>query len=404
MALKESLWGLLFSDFITIGIIIATAFAPRLSVFTRKILFNSALYSTSVALLYYLGSNGPGLLYLLAITIFILLSLDKRFGYVAVALNTIICIGFCIAIYYGFASPVLLNEYQFDSWIGVSSNLIFLSAVSALLIPRLFNGLQSAIDKQNHLGEELEKSVTDLNAKNKELEQFTYTISHDLKEPLRMVHSFMKLLKNKYRKQLDEKAHEYIYYAMDGAQRMQANIDDLLEYSRIGRKYTSVEHTDLNALLDIAIQNLQADIQEQQTNITPADLPTLNVVPVALKILFQNLLSNALKYQQDDNQPNIEISAEEESTSWLFSFSDNGIGIDPEYHEQIFSIFKRLHPREEIPGNGMGLAICKKIVEQHGGKIWVESKSQQGSTFYFTISKHYFDKNDEKRGKNHLQD
>lgn len=404
MALKESLWGLLFSDFITIGIIIATAFAPRLSVFMRKILFNSALYSTSVALLYYLGSNGPGLLYLLAITIFILLSLDKRFGYVAVALNTIICIGFCIAIYYGFASPVLLNEYQFDSWIGVSSNLIFLSAVSALLIPRLFNGLQSAIDKQNHLGEELEKSVTDLNAKNKELEQFTYTISHDLKEPLRMVHSFMKLLKNKYGKQLDEKAHEYIYYAMDGAQRMQANIDDLLEYSRIGRKYTSVEHTDLNALLDIAIQNLQADIQEQQTNITPADLPTLNVVPVALKILFQNLLSNALKYQQDDNQPNIEISAEEESTSWLFSFSDNGIGIDPEYHEQIFSIFKRLHPREEIPGNGMGLAICKKIVEQHGGKIWVESKSQQGSTFYFTISKHYFDKNDEKRGKNHLQD
>ncbi len=392
MVFTLSLYGLLVSDLITLAAIFAAAFLPRISVFSRKLLFNGALYQTAIVMLHYLGSNGPGLLYMFAVTVFVLVSLDQFYGYIALALNTLICIYFALAIYYGFASHVLMVQYQVDAWIGVSSNLVFLSGVAVFLIPKLFSGLQSAFAEQNKLQDELKESVENLNAKNEELEQFAYTVSHDLKEPLRMVRSFMKLLKNKYGQQLDEKAREYIYYARDGAQRMGDNIDDLLEYSRIGRKYTTVEKIDLNNLLEDVIQNLQSGIKEKDTNINVGDLPTLAVVPVAMKRLFQNLIANGLKYQPDGNKPEISVMAEEQDSSWLFSVSDNGIGIDPEYHNQIFSVFKRLHARDEYSGSGMGLAICKKIVEQHGGEIWVASTSGQGSTFSFTLDKQYLAK------------
>ncbi|MDZ7716400.1 MAG: ATP-binding protein [Balneolaceae bacterium] len=386
-----TLWlvGLLVSDLIAVLTILFVAFVPGISVFARKILFNLAMYQTSVVLLHYLGSNGPGLLYLLAITIFVLLSLDQWYGYLTFILNALVCIFFGAAIHYGFASHVLMGEYQLDAWIGVSSNLVFLSGIAVFLVPKLFDGLQASFEEQEDLQKELKESVENLNDKNQELEQFAYTISHDLKEPLRMVRSFMKLLKNKYSNKLDEKAHEYIHYAVDGAERMSINIDDLLEYSRIGRKYTTVEKTDLNHLLDEVLQNLQVDIKDKNAKITAAGLPVLPVVPVAVKMLFQNLISNGLKYQPKDNRPEIHITVEEQGETWKFSFSDNGIGINPKYHDQIFAVFKRLHTRNEYSGSGMGLAISKKIVEQHDGSIWVESRGNEGSTFSFTISKHY---------------
>ncbi len=195
MAYKLSLTGMLLSDFITVVTILAVAFMPGISVFVRKLLFNGSLYTTSVVMLHYLGSNGPGLLYLFAITIFVLVSLDQLYGYLALTLNTITCIYFGLALHYGFASDVLLQEYQLDSWIGVSSNLVFLSGIAVFLMPKLFNGLQSAFEEQEQLKTKLEHSVENLNAKNKELEQFSYSVSHDLKEPLRMVRSFMELLK-----------------------------------------------------------------------------------------------------------------------------------------------------------------------------------------------------------------
>jgi signal transduction histidine kinase len=389
MASKLSLWGMLTSDFVTIAGVLAVAFLPSLTLYSRKLLFNGLLYQTSVVMLHYLGSNGPGLLYLFAITVFVLFSLGQWYGFLALGLNILICILFGLAIHYGFASHVLMGEYQLDSWLGVSSNLIFLSGIAVFLIPKLFKGLQSAFEEQDHLRTELEESVDTLNRKNEELEQFAYTISHDLKEPLRMVRSFMKLLKKKYGERLDEKANEYIHYAVDGAERMSNNIDDLLEYSRIARKYTTVEKTDLNNLLDNVLQNLQTDIKDKNAEISKETLPTLSVVPVAIKMLFQNLVANGLKYQPEGNQPHITIEAKEQKESWLFSISDNGIGIEPEYFDQIFSVFKRLHTRDKYPGNGMGLAICKKIVVQHGGKIWVESTPGQGTVFYFTISKRY---------------
>lgn len=393
--------GMLISDLVTIVVVSAVAFMPGLSIFLRKLLFNGVLYSSSFVLLHYLGTNGPGMLYLFGITIFVVLSLPPRYGYIALGLNTLICIYFAIAIHYGFASHVILSEYEVNTWIGVSSNLVFLSGVAVLLIPKLFNGLQSAFDGQNRLQDQLKQSVDDLNTKNKELEQFAYTVSHDLKEPLRMVRSFMKLLKNKYGKKLDEKAHEYIHYAIDGAERMSANIDDLLEYSRIGRKYTTVEQTNLNELLDEVIQNLTSIIEVRDAQISVEELPTLPVVPVAIKMLFQNLISNAIKYQPEGQKPMVNIAAKEHEDHWQFSVADNGIGIDPEYHGQIFRVFKRLHTHEEYSGNGMGLAICKKIVEQHGGKIQVVSQTDMGSKFKFTIVKQYFTENLTERDKSY---
>lgn len=387
MAYITDLKPLIAIDAISIGIILSVAFVPGIKVFTRKLLFNGVLYLASFGLLYYLGSNGPGLLYLMGITIFILLSLDQKYGFIALGLNTLCCIYFALAIYYGFASEAILSEYRMDTWIAVSTNLVFLSGTAVLLIPILFKGLQSAFEEQDLLREKLEESVDDLNAKNDELERFAYTVSHDLKEPLRMVSSFMGLLKKKYAGELDEKAQTYIHYAVDGAARMSDSIDDLLEYSRIGRKYTTIQKVDFNELVDEVLLNLQTDIKEQKADIEVGQLPTLNVVPIAIKKLFQNLISNALKYHSGDNPPQIVIRAEEQETCWRFAVSDNGIGIDPEHHERIFSVFKRLHTREEYPGNGMGLSICKKIVAQHNGEIWVESEKGKGSIFYFTITK-----------------
>ncbi len=387
MAYITDLKPLIAIDAIAIGTIVIVAFVPGIKVFTRKLLFNGVLYLTSFTLLYYLGSNGPGLLYLMGITIFILLSLEQKYGFIALALNTLCCIYFALALHYGFASEAIQLEYRMDTWIAVSANLVFLSGTAVLLIPILFNGLQSAFEEQDLLRERLEESVEDLNAKNDELERFAYTVSHDLKQPLRMVSSFMGLLKRKYSGELDEKAQTYIHYAVDGASRMSDSIDDLLEYSRIGRKYTTIQKVDFNKLIDEVMLNLQTDIKEKKANIEVEQLPTLSVVPIAIKKLFQNLISNALKYHSGDNPPQIVIRAEEQETSWRFAVSDNGIGIDPEHYEQIFSVFKRLHTREEYPGNGMGLSICKKIVSQHDGEIWVESEKGKGSIFYFTITK-----------------
>lgn len=387
MAYKVDFKPLILVDLIAISTIISVALLPRISVFTRKILFNGVLYMVSFVLLHYLGASGPGLLYLLGISIFVVLSLDQVYGFIALGLNTLTCIYFGLAIHYDFASTVIRSEYQLDSWIAVSSNLVFLSGTAVLLIPKLFNGLQTAFDEQEHLKGELEEAVGDLNAKNEELDRFAYVVSHDLKEPLRMVRSFMELLKKRYDDQLDEKARSYIHYAVDGAERMTDRINDLLEYSRIGRKYTSFEAVDLNATLQEVRNTLEADIVETGARLSVDNLPTIQAVPVAMNMLFQNLISNALKYQQPGNTPVIEVNAREREEDWQFTVSDNGIGIDPEYHDQIFSVFKRLHPTEEYAGTGMGLAICKKIVEQHGGDIWVESGPDKGSLFHFRVSK-----------------
>ncbi len=225
-----------------------------------------------------------------------------------------------------------------------------------------------------------------LTASNQELEKFAYVASHDLQEPLRMVSSFLQLLQKKYGSQLDETALKYIHFAVDGADRMKLLISDLLNFSRVGTAAADFSDVPLNEIVHQVQQVFHSNILQSGTQIKFETLPVIKGNATQLLQLFQNLISNALKYRSEDN-PVIEIGFSQNHSAWTFFVKDNGIGIDEKFSEKIFVIFQRLHNRDEYSGTGIGLAICKKIVERHGGKIWVQSRPGAGSTFYFTISK-----------------
>ena len=225
--------------------------------------------------------------------------------------------------------------------------------------------------------QELERSNTDL-------ENFAYMVSHDLQEPLRMVIGFLNLLDKGYKDSLDKEALEYINFAVDGAQRMKKLISDLLAFSRVGTQPMEFSLTDCNQVLEMTLNNLGIVIEESGAAITSDQLPEIVVDPDRLGQLFQNLIANALKFR-GDKIPKIHISATKNEREWEFSVKDNGIGIDPKQYERIFLIFQRLHTQGEYPGTGIGLAICKRIVENHGGRIWIESQPGYGTTFFFTL-------------------
>jgi PAS domain S-box-containing protein len=237
------------------------------------------------------------------------------------------------------------------------------------------------------LNENLQKQAKELSISNAELEQFAYVASHDLQEPLRMVTSFLSLLEKKYGEAVDDKGKQYIHFAVDGAKRMRQIILDLLEFSRVGRLEESIEEVDTGKIIGDILPLYRKQIEEQNAAITFDNLPMLQTYKVPARQVFQNLIGNALKYQKPGVRPLIHISCEDLHTHWRFSVKDNGIGIDPEYFDKIFIIFQRLHNKDEYSGTGMGLAVTKKIVENLGGRIWVESEEGAGSVFYFTILK-----------------
>ncbi len=242
-------------------------------------------------------------------------------------------------------------------------------------------------DSLKQLNANLEKINNDLAVSNQELEQFAYVASHDLQEPLRMVTSFLTQLERKYNDQLDDKAHQYINFAVDGAKRMRLIILELLEFSRVGRLNVQKEPIDLNALIGEVCLLQKKSIEEKSAEIQVGPLPVIVSERAPLLQVFQNLVSNALKYSKDAVPPVISIRSEELADSWIFSVKDNGIGIDEEYFDKIFVIFQRLHGRNEYSGTGIGLAIVKKIVENLGGRIWVQSEPGKGSVFSFSIPK-----------------
>jgi PAS domain S-box-containing protein len=224
----------------------------------------------------------------------------------------------------------------------------------------------------------------ELRRSNAELEQFAYAASHDLQEPLRMVASYMQLFAERYQGRLDEKADKYIGYAVDGARRMQTLINDLLSLSRVNSRGGEFKPTDCKTVVGRVLHDLDARIRDTSALVEAGDLPTVIADDQQLGQLFQNLLCNALKFHGDD-KPHVRITAEQQSDHWLFTVQDNGIGIAPQHAEQIFVLFQRLHSRHKYEGTGIGLAICKKIVERHGGRIWVESEVGKGASFKFTL-------------------
>ncbi len=232
--------------------------------------------------------------------------------------------------------------------------------------------------------EKLLETAAELARSNKDLEQFAYVASHDLKEPLRMVTSYLQLLEKRYGDRLDGDAVEFLNFAVDGARRMGEMVQDLLDYSRVGSRGKPFEPTDLNAVVERTLSDLQVAIEENGALITRDELPTVAADASQMRQLFQNLLGNAVKFRGAE-PPQIHVGTERRDGQWLVSVRDNGIGISPEYRERIFGVFQRLHDRGEYPGTGIGLAICEKIVARHGGRIWVESEPGRGATFYFTL-------------------
>ena len=239
------------------------------------------------------------------------------------------------------------------------------------------------------LNEELEQRVkdrtTDLQRSNEELEQFAYVASHDLQEPLRMIVSYLQLLERRYGEKLDAEGRQFMDFAVDGGRRMQTLIQDLLAFSRVGTRTKPFQPVDLGHALAGALANLQVVIGETGATITHDTLPTVTGDATQLTLLLQNLISNAIKFRGKE-PPKIHVSCERGAHEWHFGVRDNGIGIEPQYFDRIFVIFKRLHSREKYPGTGIGLAVCKKIVGRHGGQISVESEPGKGSAFSFTIA------------------
>lgn len=251
-------------------------------------------------------------------------------------------------------------------------------------IGELADSFNKMVVDLKHSRDALEERAVELERSNKELEHFAYIASHDLQEPLRKVRNYTELLAKRYEGQLDEKADKFIHYAVDGATRMQGLINDLLTYSRVGTQGKELIPTDSAKILALVLDNLQISIEKSGGKVTHDPLPTVLADTSQLGQLFQNLVSNAIKFHGEES-PRVHISAKQKGDRWLFSVRDNGIGIESKYNERIFILFQRLHGRGDYPGTGIGLAVCKKIVERHKGEMWIDSALGKGTTFYFTL-------------------
>lgn len=276
-----------------------------------------------------------------------------------------------------FLESLIYDVPNHEFYMRISVVVLFL--FFGLIVSKIFNKLKQTEER-------LKKQTQELTRSNAELEQFAYVASHDLQEPLRMVSSYVQLIARRYEDKLGPDANDFIGYAVDGANRMQILINDLLAYSRINPHGMNFRPIDCEIVLKRTLDSLQAAIRESGANVDHDPLPTVIADDLQLGQLFQNLISNAIKFR-NDQVPHIHISVEEKGGEWVFGVHDNGMGIDPQYSERIFIIFQRLHNKEKYSGTGIGLAICKKITDYHGGRIWVDSHPGKGATFYFTIPK-----------------
>lgn len=394
MSFYSNMVHVLILDAAAISLFAMIAFTGLISVQFKKIFLISSLYFISLALLIVFEMPEPGMIFLYATCILCLLLFHEKHAFLWSHINLVICIIVSVLMLLDVQVIPENEPLSIGMWFTISSKLVFLSYLASALIPILFKGIQSYIAKQLELQEELyqqkeslKNTLTTLKEKNNDLEKFAYVASHDLQEPLRMVTGFMSQLKKKYSHALDEKAQQYIFYAIDGAKRMRSIILDLLEYSRVGKDGLSMEKIHLNTVLNDVLLNMKQETQRKNANILVKKMPDILVYTTFFTQIFQNLISNSLKYNRIEIPPDISIGCLDDGDHWTFSVEDNGIGIEEEYYDKIFVVFQRLHNRNEYSGTGTGLAIVKKIVEQLGGKVWVKSVIDKGSVFYFTLRK-----------------
>jgi len=262
--------------------------------------------------------------------------------------------------------------------------IVFSSAVAFMFLCIAIIVIRRDFAERKRLEIELQDRAAELQRSNADLERFAYVASHDLKEPLRMISSFSQLLEQKYRDTMDDEGKEFIRFSLEGALRMQRLIDDLLAYSRVGTSGNPFAPVDGNEVLKEILTNIRLMVDESNATVTSDPLPTVQADVVQLGQVFQNLIVNGIKFQSHGT-PRIHVSAKTVNKEMVFSVKDNGIGIDPKYHGKLFTIFQRLHTKEEYSGTGIGLAVCKRIIERHKGRIWVESEPGKGSTFCFSL-------------------
>jgi light-regulated signal transduction histidine kinase (bacteriophytochrome) len=249
-------------------------------------------------------------------------------------------------------------------------------------LSRSLNSMTKAVEESFS---KLEKSKVDLEDANKELEKFAYVASHDLKEPVRMISNYTQLLELQYAGQLDKTGQEYVKFAVDGSHRIRALINDLLAYVELTQRPVQPEDIDLNRVVNEAVKNLAKESRISTDCISITSLPNVKADTYKIYLLFYHLLDNAFKFRRQDAKPCIKMNVEKQDRNYLFSISDEGIGMDMDYKEKVFTIFQRLHNKDDYSGNGIGLTLCKKIVEMHGGKIWLNSLPSVGTTVYFTL-------------------
>lgn len=389
---RTGFYNLLILNVLTFIVLIVLAFVKPIKIKARKLILISNLYIISWALLYNLKLEGPGLMYLFSVTIVTCLIHSGKTAYTLILINSIILFVLGLNIeYQWFYIPITSNQNT-TAWFGIVVNLIFLSIIIVACFEIIFKKLEKIIIQQRKLNESInqdnQKMIDTqkiLKDKNEELNQFAHTTSHDLKEPLRSMQAFAHLTISKYKESIPEKGQEFLTHIQTASERMALLLDSLLEYSQIGRSKKKSEFS-VDAIVKELEKDLSQLIQENGAEIKHENLPTIAGYEIEFKQLLQNLIANAIKFKKEEESIEVKINAKENQEYWKFFVSDNGIGIDSKHQEKIFTIFHRLH-KNKFPGTGLGLANCKKIVEIHGGNIGVDSVPEEGSTFYFTISK-----------------